>query len=72
MSSKDFCKRANINYRCTILPEVAKLINQARGMGRDFRVISEEELSSDNVVVKERMTIIVNIETGEYIRHYWG
>lgn len=61
------------DYKCTIVPVVAKLINQCRGMDRDFRVISEKMLEEEKREKQpNRMTIVVNMETGEYIRHYWG
>ncbi len=66
--------RKKLDYKGTIVPIVAKLMNQCRGMDRDFRVVSEKMLEDEKNPIKEglRMTIVVNMDTGEYIRHYWG
>ena len=57
-------------------PKVANLINGVRGMDRDYRLISEEQLKIENesgLKVKQflRMTIVVD-DKGEYVKHYWG
>ena len=73
MSSKESRKKCKIEYQGTIAPVVGKLMNQCRGMDREFRIVSEkmlqEEKKEDN---PNRMTIVVIMDTGAYIRHYWG
>jgi hypothetical protein len=70
MSSRQFKKK--YDYQGTIVPMVAKLINQCKGMEKDFRIVSEKMLTEDNSILPTRMTIVVQMDTGEYIRHFWG
>mgnify|MGYP000629655712 CR=1 FL=1 len=68
-------KEVKNQYKGTIVPQVAKLINQCKGMERPYRIIDEE--SDTEGEIKEpknqnRMTIVVNRITANYIRHYWG
>jgi len=64
---------SNRQHNCTIVPAVAKLINQCRGMEREFRIVSEDMLKQESPVKQNlRMTIVVNMATGQYIRHFWG
>lgn len=63
------------NYKGTIVPIVSKLINQCRGMDKEFRIVSEkmlEEEVADSEKQNLRMTIVINMTTGEYIRHFWN
>jgi hypothetical protein len=73
MSSRQSSIKSTIG---TIVPLVAKLMNQCRGMDRDFRFVSEKMLEDEKkqgiIIQVMRMTIVINMDTGEYIRHYWG
>jgi hypothetical protein len=70
MSSKESRKNMDIKYKGTINPVVGGLMNKCRGMGKEFRILSEHEL--DREQKSDRMTIIVDPISGDYIRHFWG
>ena len=72
MSSKESRKNMNIKYTGTINPVVGGLMNKCRGMGKEFRIISEDDLKLQSEKKGDRMTIIVDIKSGEYVRHFWG
>lgn len=56
-------------------PKVANLVNGARNMDRDCRVITIEEYEREQGNQSKpqylRLTVVIN-HKGEYIRHYWG
>lgn len=74
MSSQQSRKKISSEYKGTIVPLVAKLMNQCRGMDRDFRFVSEQMLDEEKNSQPQtmRMTIVINMDSGEYIRHFWG
>jgi len=75
MASRESRKNLNLQFNGTIGADVAKLINQCKGMGREFRLISEEEAVSDNSKPDfSRMTIVVKIEKDcmKCVNHRWG
>jgi len=76
MSSRQSRKKLGIGYSGTIVPYVAKLMNHCRGSDIEFRIVSElmlEEEKKEKVVFQpKRMTIVVDMESGEYRRHFWG
>lgn len=56
--------------------KIANLINGVRGMDRDYRIVTEDQLRRENdsgLKVKQylRMTIVVT-DKGDYVKHYWG
>lgn len=76
MSSYQSRKKLNLEYKGTIVPLVGKLMNQCKGMEREFRIVSEkmleDEKKASEPVQSFRMTIVVDMDSGEYIRHFWG
>jgi len=65
-------KKSNANM-ATIVPMVSKLINSCRANGKEFRVITAEEHEIEvKNIVNNRMTIVVDKDTGALIKNYWG
>ncbi len=58
------------------VPGVLKLINQCKSEAKDFRLITKEEyleeLKQPQKVNINRMTIVVDKNTGTLVIRYWG